>query len=245
MDSIISNSSEYDQSIDWVPLSLTFVEYPKGNVFGKLLALFSLTPFVILSGFISLILFRRDLHTITFFIGVLFNEICNTVLKHILREPRPLARNTNLLYSEYGMPSSHSQFMWFFASYMLYFTFIRLQYANSKAFKEFFWKVAGAVLCIAIACIVSYSRIFLQYHTWKQVIYGALFGIIIGTIWFIIINVVLTPYFPTVISWKISELFLLRDTTLIPNVLWFEYTNIRHEAGARARRRKSISAKSQ
>jgi len=44
---------------------------------------------------------------------------------------------------------------------------------------------------------------------------------------------------------KISELFLLRDTTLIPNVLWFEYTNIRHEAGARARRRKSISAKSQ
>lgn len=44
---------------------------------------------------------------------------------------------------------------------------------------------------------------------------------------------------------KISELFLLRDSTLIPNVLWFEYTNIRHEAGARARRRKSISAKSQ
>jgi len=44
---------------------------------------------------------------------------------------------------------------------------------------------------------------------------------------------------------KLSELFLLRDTTLIPNVLWFEYTNIRHEAGARARRRKSISAKSQ
>lgn len=36
-----------------------------GDVFGKLLALFSLTPFVILSGFISLILFRRDLHTVS------------------------------------------------------------------------------------------------------------------------------------------------------------------------------------
>jgi len=41
---------------------------------------------------------------------------------------------------------------------LMYFLFFRLQYANSKAFKEFFWKVAGAVLCITIACIVSYSR---------------------------------------------------------------------------------------
>lgn len=30
MDSVIANQSGYDQSIDWVPLSLTFVEYPKG-----------------------------------------------------------------------------------------------------------------------------------------------------------------------------------------------------------------------
>lgn len=69
-----------------------------------------------------------NIFQIAFFVGVLLNEICNTVLKHLLQEPRPLARNTNLLYSEYGMPSAHSQFMWFFASYMLYFTFIRFVY---------------------------------------------------------------------------------------------------------------------
>jgi len=60
--------------------------------------------------------------------------------------------------------------------------------------------------CIIITNIINhfiFFRIFLQYHTWKQVIYGALFGIIIGTIWFTIINVVLTPYFPTVISWYV------------------------------------------
>lgn len=33
MDSV--NKSGYDQSIDWVPLSLTFVEYPKGNYLKK------------------------------------------------------------------------------------------------------------------------------------------------------------------------------------------------------------------
>ncbi|XP_050435343.1 dolichyldiphosphatase 1-like [Adelges cooleyi] len=237
------NTCAYDTSTDWVPLSLTFVEYPKGNFLGKLLALFSLTPFVILSGFLTLILFRRDLHTITFFIGVVINEICNYILKHILQEPRPLARNS--LYSEYGMPSAHSQFMWFFASYMFFFSFIRLQYANSTAFKEFFWKVAAVVTCIIVACIVSYSRIYLQYHSWKQVIFGGLVGLFIGTWWFAIIDIVLTPYFPVVTSWKISEFLLLRDTTLIPNILWFEYTNIRHEARARARRRKSVSLKSQ
>lgn len=42
---------------------------------------------------------------------------------------------------------------------------------------------------------------------------------------------------------RISEYLLLRDTTLIPNILWFEYTNIRTEA--RARSRKLVSMKSQ
>jgi hypothetical protein len=42
---------------------------------------------------------------------------------------------------------------------------------------------------------------------------------------------------------RISEFLLLRDTTLIPNVLWFEYTNSRQEA--RARSRKLVSMKSQ
>ncbi|XP_050529197.1 dolichyldiphosphatase 1-like isoform X2 [Daktulosphaira vitifoliae] len=200
-------------------------------------------PFVILSGFMTLILFRRDLHTISFFFGVIVNEFFNKILKHILCEPRPMIRNPNFVYSEYGMPSAHSQFMWFFASYMIYFTFIRLQYANNKAFKEFFWKVTAVAVCITVAFIVSYSRVFLQYHTWSQVIYGAFFGIIMGTIWFYITNVILTPLFPKVMSWKISELFLLRDSTLIPNILWFEYTNIRQEARARARRRKSVSIK--
>lgn len=45
------------------------------------------------------------------------------------------------------------------------------------------------------------------------------------------------------LSRKISEVLLLRDTTLIPNVLWFEYTNSRQEA--RARSRKLVSMKSQ
>lgn len=83
-----SIESEENDRTDWVPLSLTLVEYPKGkklhsaliilesrcfislqifagDTLGKLLALISLAPFGIGAGFVTLILFRRDLHTVS------------------------------------------------------------------------------------------------------------------------------------------------------------------------------------
>lgn len=87
------------------------------------MAWISLAPLGIGAGFVALILFRRDLHTITFFLGTLLNEIFNMILKYWIKQPRPVFRTE--MYSEYGMPSSHSQFMCFFASYVLLFVLIR------------------------------------------------------------------------------------------------------------------------
>lgn len=116
---------------------------------------------------------------------------------------------------------------------------------------------------ILMALLVCISRIYLQYHTISQVVCGALVGVLFATFWFAITYLVFTPLFPQIVSWytnqyysfcvsnnnsckcfrKISEILLLRDTTLIPNVLWFEYTNTRQEV--RARSRKLVSMKSQ
>nr|CAD7589680.1 unnamed protein product [Timema genevievae] len=85
--------------------------------------------------------------------------------------------------------------------------------------------------------------VYLQYHTWKQVLSGALVGFLFGSLWFALTYLIFTPLFPLIASWRISEFLLLRDTTLIPNVLWFEYTHSRQEA--RARSRKLVSMKSQ
>ncbi|XP_011499290.1 PREDICTED: dolichyldiphosphatase 1-like [Ceratosolen solmsi marchali] len=233
----------------WVPLALTLVEYPKvilnrsllGDIFGLLLALISLMPFAILAGFITLVLFRRDLHTIAFLGGITINEIVNLLLKHTIQEARPIRRD--VLYSEYGMPSTHAQFMWFFAAYMTLFVLIRLHQNSNSTVSERFWRVLIIAACIALAELVTYSRIYLQYHSHSQVLCGAIIGIILGIIWFTIVHLVLTSYFPVIVTWKLSEYLLLRDTTLIPNVLWFEYTNVRTEA--RARSRKLVSMKSQ
>ncbi|XP_076624054.1 dolichyldiphosphatase 1 isoform X2 [Colletes latitarsis] len=228
------------QKPEWIPLSLTLVEYPQGDLLGKFLALISLIPFAIVTGFITLILFRRDLHTIAFFSGVIINECINFILKHTICETRPMERN---VYVEYGMPSMHAQFMWFFAAYIILFICIRLHHNNNSSVSERFWRLIVIAACIIIAVLVTYSRVYLLYHTNSQVLCGAFIGIILGAVWFIITHVVLTPIFPIIVSRRISEYLLLRDTTLIPNILWFEYRNIRTEA--RARSRKLVSMKLQ
>ncbi|KTG37561.1 hypothetical protein cypCar_00011137 [Cyprinus carpio] len=181
----------------WRSISLTHVEYPAGDLTGQVLACMSLLPIAILVGFVTLIVFKRELHTISFFGGLIMNEGLNWLLKHILQEPRPCGGGHSSVTTEYGMPSSHSQFIWFFVVY--FFLFL-------------------------------YLRVYLLYHTWSQVIYGGVAGMVMGVVWFFITQELLTPLFPKIAAWPISEFFLVRDTSLIPNILWFEYTVTRSEA---------------
>ncbi|XP_066257350.1 dolichyldiphosphatase 1-like [Euwallacea similis] len=232
---------ESGESDQWVPLSLTLVEYPKGDILGKILALISLAPFGIGAGFVALILFRRDLHTITFFLGTCFSEALNYILKHLICEKRPLHRED--IHVEYGMPSSHAQFVSFFATYIVYFVFIRLHHMNNNTIIENISKILIISSSMTVAVLVCISRVYLQYHTYSQVLWGIIVGFLFATLWFALTSLVFTPLFPQVVTWKISELLMIRDTTLIPNVMWFEYTNTRQEA--RARSRKLVTIKSQ
>ncbi|XP_053598911.1 dolichyldiphosphatase 1-like [Microplitis demolitor] len=234
-------NNNYQQNIKWIPLSLTHVEYPQGDSLGHLLSLISLMPFAIIIGFLTLILFRRDLHTICFFIGVVVTDIIGLSLKYTIREARPMRRD--VIYVEYGMPSSHSLLMWFFATYTALFVCLRMHQNNNSTVVEKLWRWTIIGGCTTVAILVSYSRIYLQYHTISQVLCGFIVGVIMGITWFFITHLVLAPFFPIIVSWRLSEFLLIRDTTLIPNVLWFEYTNIRTEA--RARSRKLVSMKSQ
>ncbi|CAG0902321.1 unnamed protein product, partial [Darwinula stevensoni] len=104
---------------EWEDFALTHVDFPVGDLFGKILACTALLPHVLIIGLITLVLFRRDLHTIFYMIGVATNDLSNTILKRIFQEVRPMRRKT--LYSQYGMPSSHAQMIWFFTAYAFLF----------------------------------------------------------------------------------------------------------------------------
>jgi len=205
-----------------------------GDLAGKGLAWISLTPIFLVVSFVTLIIFRRELHTITFFIGILLSEGFNLVLKYSIKAPRPC--RASIMYDVvYGMPSSHAQFMAFFSSYIVLFAFVRLhnQYESRM---DIIWKYAVSIGSVAVALIVSYSRIYLRYHTVEQVFYGLLVGFILGISWFIFTQRVLSPSFDIIVSWPISELLLIKDSSRIPNVLWFEYVESRKESRQRQRK---------
>uniref|UniRef100_A0A3B4F4Z4 Uncharacterized protein n=2 Tax=Pseudocrenilabrinae TaxID=318546 RepID=A0A3B4F4Z4_9CICH len=49
----------------WRSISLTHVEFPEDDLTGHLLAYISLIPIAILVGFVTLIVFKRELHTVS------------------------------------------------------------------------------------------------------------------------------------------------------------------------------------
>nr|XP_061800000.1 dolichyldiphosphatase 1 isoform X2 [Nerophis lumbriciformis] len=177
----------------WRSISLTHVEFAEDDLTGHLLAYISLLPIAILVGFVTLIVFKRELHTISFFGGLTLNEGINWMLKHILREPRPCAGAHSMLNTDYGMPSSHSQLIWFFVVYFFLFLYLRMHQTNNARCVDLLWRHILSTILLGVALAVSYSR-------------------------------------------PVSEYFLVRDTSLIPNILWFEYTVTRSEARNRQRK---------
>ena len=79
------DASDLPPAIKWTPLRMLHMEYPEGDKIGHVLAWFSMTPFFIFAGMVTLILFRRDLHTIAFTLGQLVNEVFNLILKRIIK----------------------------------------------------------------------------------------------------------------------------------------------------------------
>ncbi|KAM5331145.1 dolichyldiphosphatase 1 isoform 1-T1 [Glossophaga mutica] len=214
----------------WRPVTLTHVEYPAGDLSGHLLAYLSLSPIFVIVGFVTLIIFKRELHTISFLGGLALNEGVNWLIKHVIQEPRPCGGPHATVGTKYGMPSSHSQFMWFFSVYSFLFLYLRMHQTNNARFLDLLWRHVLSLGLLTAALLVSYSRVYLLYHTWSQVLYGGIAGSLMAIAWFAFTQEVLTPLFPRIASWPISEFFLIRDTSLIPNVLWFEYTVTRAEA---------------
>jgi dolichyldiphosphatase len=121
------------------------------------------------------------------FAGQLACEAANFILKRIIKEERPRRMNGK----GYGMPSSHAQFVAYFAVSMTLFLLVRHrpsphsprrnQGALSLA-ERILWSAVG--LCMATA--VVWSRVYLNYHTTRQVLAGCAAGTVCAVGWFIV-----------------------------------------------------------
>ncbi|EPQ26403.1 uncharacterized protein PFL1_06051 [Pseudozyma flocculosa PF-1] len=168
----------------YTSLALTHVRYDPQDPFSKILSLATLSPIFLLCSYITIILYRRELTFINALIGQLSCEGLNWLLKRLIRQPRPTAD----FGSGYGMPSSHSQFLGFFAAFFLaHFGLNRPPPMQTRTVVGFMRRLEhdAAMLAIALlAAITCYSRYHLHYHTPLQIFVGASIGLVYGAAYY-------------------------------------------------------------
>ncbi|KAK6344216.1 hypothetical protein TWF696_007858 [Orbilia brochopaga] len=167
------DDGQYDTPL--ASLSITHVSYDPTDPLSLVAAYLSLVPQGLMVVYAVLIFSHRELEIVLACVGQLGNEAVNYVLKRLIKEARP----TNLKGKGYGMPSSHTQFMFFFATYISLWIAVRNN-AIPIAVKPLLL-AALPVLATGIAA----ARVYLHYHTARQVMVGAAAGVVIGLGWFV------------------------------------------------------------
>lgn len=117
----------------------------------------------------------------------------------------------------YGMPSSHAQFVTFFSLTLTFFLLFRHSPHPTETHTPFtfFQRLVLSVLALAGAAAVASSRVYLNYHTPKQVLVGCSAGAIFAVVWFLV-----TTYLRRAgwIEWaletQLSRLFRVRDLVI-------------------------------
>ncbi|KAI0157677.1 PAP2-domain-containing protein [Xylariaceae sp. FL1272] len=167
-------------------LSLTHVHYDPTDRISFLCAWLALIPQGLCVMYATLIWSTREVEIALLFAGQLACEALNFALKRLIKEERPQRMNGK----GYGMPSSHAQFVAYFAVSMALFLLLRHQppkperrRANHTPMslpERTFWSVVG----MGVAFAVAWSRIYLNYHTQKQVFVGCAAGSVSAIAWF-------------------------------------------------------------
>ncbi|KAL8217003.1 hypothetical protein R6Q57_023840 [Mikania cordata] len=203
-------------------VTLTHVRYIKGDQLGHFLAWISLVPvFISLGGFVSHFLFRRELQGMFFALGLTISQFINEVIKTSVQQARPETCIMLEMCDSHGWPSSHSQYMFFFATYFTLLTYNKM----GVLFKNQMLLVG--IVIWPLAFLTLYSRVYLGYHTVAQVFAGAGLGFLLGGLWFWVVNSLLQGLFPVIEESFFGRWFYVKDTSHIPNLLKFEYDNAR------------------
>ncbi|CAO3617602.1 unnamed protein product [Cunninghamella blakesleeana] len=151
-------------------------------------------------------------------IGQLVNELVNAILKEYFQIARPYHHLG--LGTGYGMPSSHSQFVWYFTTFG---TIYLLKHIKLSAP---IWKGFYIFAMITMSVMVCQSRVYLGYHTLEQVMVGSSVGVIFGFIWYQLMELIRGfGFIDRLIDTSLAKWIYLRDMRQIDNVIEWEYQN--------------------
>lgn len=152
----------------------------------------------------TLIWSNREIEIALMFAGQMACEALNWVLKRHFKEERPRGRshpsthmemvkrrdgmltNSEMHGKGYGMPSSHAQFVAFFSVTLSLFLLFRHVPHPTETHTPFTFagRLVLSLLALTSAAAVAVSRIYLSYHTQKQVLVGCACGAVFALVWF-------------------------------------------------------------
>ncbi|KAL4803299.1 hypothetical protein BDV18DRAFT_145596 [Aspergillus unguis] len=160
-------------------LSLTHVHYDPEDPVSFVSAWLALVPQALCVVYVTLVWASREVEVGLMFAGQLVCEALNFALKRIIKEERP----KQMFGKGYGMPSSHAQFVAFFAVYMGLFLLFR--HSPNPANSSSLTRIVASIVISFGAIAVAISRIYLTYHTIRQVLAGCAVGVVFAVVWFI------------------------------------------------------------
>jgi dolichyldiphosphatase len=198
------------------PFSLTHVEYEEGSRLGLACALLSLAPPFCIAVHAALLASRRDLHSAALLGGALLNVAANSALKAAAREPRPPAAQLRQPDGgdEFGWPSAHAQFAFFYAGYAALWAL-----SGRWRVRLPVWRALVAAGGLAAAAAVAASRVALGYHTRAQVEAGAAIGAALGALFFAVVELALRPHFAALAAWAPLRVLRVRDCSEVDTLL--------------------------
>ena len=179
----VSTMAFTDEGTPLASLSLTHVHYNPDDLISYVCAWLALVPQGLCVVYVTLIWATREVEIGLMFGGQMACEALNWGLKRWIKEERP-----RQMYGKgYGMPSSHAQFVAYFAVSLALFLLLRHRPSASTTHTPLTLPVRGLLAMTALlgAAGVAASRVYLNYHTPKQVLVGCLAGVLCALAWFV------------------------------------------------------------
>ncbi|KAI9669845.1 MAG: hypothetical protein M1817_004586 [Caeruleum heppii] len=172
------------------------------------------------------------------FAGQMACEGLNWGLKRWIKEERPRQMNGK----GYGMPSSHAQFVAYFSVSLTLFLLLRHQPTPSTTHTPitFLTRVVVSILALISAATVTASRVYLNYHTAKQVLVGSAAGVICAVSWFGVCTLLrAVGALDAFLDLSVARVFRLRDLATTEDLV--ESGWLRWEALRSRRSRSSVN----
>jgi len=166
---------------------------PDYSFLSILMALYSYVPLLLFPVFIFWLCIQRTtrsaLSIFIFVVAVLLNE---GILKHTIRQPRPVGSCA----CTYGMPSGHSLLAFLYMTWAILECLLCISTWNIRK------RVTYIIFSIVLFAPVPYSRVHLLYHTTAQVVVGLSVGFIFAVVYFLVLRLYLIHKLPAICRWK-------------------------------------------